>query len=391
MGAEVELVATNAAAGTVEIEGVGAGEFDPALWEKGELNLVPDVRSPFLAPQPGKFRNIYGPAAVEVPGGYRVFYGAWDGVDTPNDRVYSVRADPGFRDFSQRRVEVLPGPFTHACNPSAIRLEDGSFALMATLFAVEGLNKPAFFRSDASGMNWNGSTNGPHKTAKEDLAEIAGYNFAGADINGMNVLLREDGKYRLYFGDFKNPGVFRASGTDGKHFAFDAKVLPEGLFVNDVKKFRVGGTNFYLMGMHRNDSRLWSAVSADGLAFSSAREILKNLGEADRYIVALGWVTRGEKQLLGVLYGAGPVPSLDQNAIYARWLQKRVVFVEDDGTRITGTRALGPGKQLLYLPGGKELSGRLEVYGEDGRRLVSRREGVTLRGGGRIQFSSLAR
>ncbi len=50
----------------VEIIGVGAGPFDPALWQAGTLNLVPDVRSPLLEPLPGKHRNIYAPSPVEL-------------------------------------------------------------------------------------------------------------------------------------------------------------------------------------------------------------------------------------------------------------------------------------------------------------------------------------
>src|SRR5204863_1246601 len=45
----------------VEIRGVGAGPFDPKLWESGTLNLVPDERSPLLSPKVGPFRNIYAP------------------------------------------------------------------------------------------------------------------------------------------------------------------------------------------------------------------------------------------------------------------------------------------------------------------------------------------
>ena len=126
--------------------------------------------------------------------------------------------------------------------------------------------------------------------------------------------------------------------------------------MTSVKKFRVGADCYYLMGLHENRRRLWQTISTNGLAFPPARELLAHLDAADAYIVALGWVTRGAQEspgrrLLGVLYGAGPVSALDQNRIYARWLQKRVDFVARDGTRISGTRALGPGQQLLDFAG----------------------------------------
>ena len=206
--------------------------------------------------------------------------------------------------------------------------------------------------------------------------EIGGYAYTNADINGLNVMLRESGVYRLYFGDFRNPGgTFRATSTDGKHYTFEAKVLNGHGFVNDVKKFIVGGTSYYLMGLHENGTRLWQAVSTNGAAFPPARTLLTNLDNTDAYIVALGWVVRGPQEtpgrkLLGVLYGAGPVSALNQNSIHARWLQKRLVFVADDGTRYPGTRAFGPDRQLLAFSSPSPVTGRFEVYSEDGATLL---------------------
>src|ERR1019366_10330745 len=179
----------------------------------------------------------------------------------------------------------------------------------------------------------------PYTVQARDIVEIGGYAYTNADINGMNVMLRESGVYRLYFGDFHSPGgTFRATSTDGRQYAFDAKAFAGPGFVNDVKKFRVGGTSYYLMGLHENGARLWQTVSTNGAPFPTSQMLLTNLDAADAYIVALGWVVRGPQEspgrkLLGVLYGAGPVPGLNENCIYARWLQKRVVFVASDGAR----------------------------------------------------------
>src|SRR4051812_32385063 len=68
------------AAGTVELHGVGAGTFDPKIWQANTLHLLPDARHPLIEPRPGNARNIYAPSIVEIPGGWRIFYGAWDGV-----------------------------------------------------------------------------------------------------------------------------------------------------------------------------------------------------------------------------------------------------------------------------------------------------------------------
>jgi len=369
---DVALTTNAAPAGFVEVSGVEAGPFNPLFWQAGTLNLVPDLRSPLLAPRNGRFRNIYAPSAVETPGGYRLFYGAWDGVPTGNDRIYSAITDAGFQDFCERHAVIVPGAYTHVCNVNALGFDDGSFALFATVYPVRQLNKPAFFHSDTSGTNWNGLAGEPYTVQGWDILEIAGYSYTNADINGMNVMLREHGTYRLYFGDFKNPGgTFCATSTDGKRYIFDARALLGTGFVNDVKKFRVGAATYYLMGLHENATRLWQTVSTNGLAFPAARPLLTNLTAADSFIVALGWVTRGpeespSRKLLGVLYGAGPVSALNQNSLYARWLQKRVVFAANDGTRFVGTKAIGPERQLLAFPTSGPVTGRFEVYAEDG-------------------------
>ena len=373
---DVTLATNVAPAGFVEVTGVEAGEFNPLIWQAGTLNFVPDLRFPVLAPRSGKFRNIYAPSAVETPGGYRLFYGAWDGVPSGNDHIYSATTDAHFQGFFDRHIVIAPGIYTHVCNVNALGFDDGSFTLFATVYPVQHLNKPAFFKSDTTGTNWNGLAGEPYTVQARDIVGVDGYSYTNADINGMNVMLRERGVYRLYFCDFNNPGgTFRATSGDGKHYTFDAKVPAGPGFVNDVKKFRVGEVTYYLMGLHGNGARLWQSVSTNGTAFPAPRTLLANLAAADSYIVALGWVTRGPQQsprrkLLGVLYGAGPVPALNQNSIYARWLQKRVVFVAKDGTRLPGTKALGPDRQLLTLTGAGPVTGRIEVYDEDGLTLI---------------------
>ena len=85
----VKMIGGQAEFGTMEIHGVGAGDFDAQLWQDGKLNLVPDSRSPLIAPRlTGLYRNIYAPSIVDTGDGWRVFYGAWDGVDSGNDRIY---------------------------------------------------------------------------------------------------------------------------------------------------------------------------------------------------------------------------------------------------------------------------------------------------------------
>ena len=378
----VKLIDGQAELGTVEIHGVGAGDFQPELWEKNKLNFLPDVRSPLIEPRKrGVFRNIYAPSAVDLGDGWRVFYGAWDGVDSGNDRIYSVNTKD-FLDFENRQTVIEHGDFIHVCNVNAIRLPSGEFRLVCTAYPdKDGLNKPAVF-SSPDGVTWNGSP-APYPARMTDLIAMDGYaKYKDADINGMNVILYEDGVSRLYFDNFKDFGkVYRATSADGKHFEFEGPALEFGAAVNDVKRFDIGGAKYYLMGLHMNGDTLWFSLSRDGRKFDPVKELAKNLGPEDRYIVAIGWVVRG-KRLVGYLYGAGAVPGLNRNRIFARWLQKKVVFVGEDGTRYEAKRSLGPDRQIIEVPQGKEIKGRFEVYAEDGSTPVTKECPGTLIPGG---------
>ncbi len=371
-GTEMKLglhqVPGQAELGYAEISGVAAGVFAPEMWEKGTLNLLPDQRSPLLAPRlSGVFRNIYAPSAVETPAGWRLFYGAWDGVNSGNDRIYSALT-ANFLDFADRQTVIEHGSFVHVCNVNAISNGAG-FDLVCTAYPDSvGQNKPIFFTSP-DGVNWNGSP-APYEAQPSDLMTMQGYEaFAPADMNGVNVLLKEDGQYHLYFGNFKDWGhVYRASSPDGKNFTFEGSALDVPHMVNDVKKLVVGDKLWYLMGLHSNGDHLWYSLSNDGMKFGSEKVLATNLGPGDRYIVALGWVVRGNR-VLGVLYGAGEVKYLNLNRIYGRWLQTKVVFVAEDGKRYEPVASLGPDRQLIPVPKENQLNpikGHYEFFAEDG-------------------------
>jgi hypothetical protein len=55
---QLQTVSGQPPAGTIEIQGLSAGSFNPAYWQKDTLNWVPDVRVPMLASQLGPFQNI---------------------------------------------------------------------------------------------------------------------------------------------------------------------------------------------------------------------------------------------------------------------------------------------------------------------------------------------
>jgi hypothetical protein len=309
------------------------------------LHFIPTVRSPLRAPRDaGTFRNIYAPSIVRADDGWHVYYGGWDGERTGNDRIYRVDADRDFLAFTDRRTVIEHGDFQHVCNVSVTHAARGrGFAMACTAYpATDGLNKPVtFFSDDDRGEKWNADA-----ARREHLVTIDGYDgFAAADINGMNVLLAEDGKYRLYFNNFRDAGkTFRASSDDARRFRFDGVVHEPSALVNDVKRIGVtGGGTWYLMALHHNGPSLYYAMSRDGMRFGEMKTLATHGGDADRHIVAVGWVVDGGR-VLGFLYGAGDAPSLDRNRIFARWLQKKVRLGD-----AAEARSLGPDRQLIPL------------------------------------------
>lgn len=70
--------------------------------------------------------------------------------------------------------------------------------------------------------------------------------------------------------------------------------------------------------------------------------------------------------MLGALYGASAVESLDQNRIFARWLQKMVVITDSSGKQYLPQGASGPDRQWFPVPALGTLEGTMVVYAEDG-------------------------
>jgi len=370
--AVMEPIEGTAPAGTVEVQGVAAGEFRPEWWQAETLNWNFDARAPILEPKQGRYRNIYAPTVVREADRWRVYYGAWDGVQTGNDRIYTAWTRD-FSTFEDRRMVIDHGVYIHVCNCCALRLPDGAWRMMCTAYphAEGGLNRPAAFTSP-DGLKWNGAL--PHVAGYEDLAVIQGYpTMDKADINGMNAILYEDGQYRLYFGDFKNFGkVHRASSTDFRTFTYDGPVLDAAVAVNDVKRFDIAGQRWYLMATHMNGAEMWYSLSRDGMSFGPRHLLTRHRSEADRYMVAVGLVA-DDTTVYGFLYGAGAVPALNENRIFAKWLQKKVVFRTDSGQVYDQVEAFGPDTIRMRIPEG-QLRGSFTILAEDGNtRLCSTR------------------
>jgi hypothetical protein len=158
--ATMQEVAGQVPAGTIEIQGLSADEFNPAFWQRNALNWVRDVRSLMLRAQAtGPFQNIYSPWPLEQSNDWLLFYGGWDGTDTPNDRVYRTTTDDFFSFGGQPTIAgttttpggqlvIDHGAFTQVNNMSVQQLADGSLHMICTtLVDANSLDKPTYFSS----------------------------------------------------------------------------------------------------------------------------------------------------------------------------------------------------------------------------------------------------
>jgi len=365
--AQLQPITGQAPAGTVEIQGVSAGPFNPGYWQENTLNWIPDVRMPmFAARTTGPYQNIYAPWPLEQPnGGWRMFYGGWDGQDVPFDQIYST-STTDFLNFGIRDHIISNGAFLNVNNVNVQQLPDGSLHMICTGGQAGNIDNFTVYFSSPDGTTWNG-IHEPYSAQLSDIININGYaGFSSGNFNGANVLLDDGGTWVLYFVDWNNPGnAYRATASVLPNFQFQAAAIATQHGINDLKKIPVNGATWYLMGLAYNAQSVWFSLSNDGTSFPPDKPLFNNVSALDLNIVAVGFVMKGN-QLLGVVYGGTAVPKLDQNEIFGRWLQKKVVVTDSSGGQYTLQGGYGPDRQWFQVPASGSFQGMITVYDEDG-------------------------
>jgi hypothetical protein len=371
--AQLEEIPGQAPANAVEIQGVGAGSFNASYWQSGTLNWVPDVRDPLFAPQAGPNQNIYSPWALEQTNGWRMFYGGWDGSNTPNDRVYSVTTSD-FLSFQNRTLVIDNGAFQHVNNMNVHQLPDGSLHMICGVFPdALGLDKIGYFFSP-DGTNWNG-TPAPHSAQLSDMISIPNdFAYQNTDYNGGNVLLRDNGLWVLYYssGIFAASGVSRATTINPLAFEFTGTALSSSHYANDVRLFQTAGQDWYLMALyveavtHISPPMFTYSLSNDGVHFGPEQTMFGGAYSDDQYLTTPAFVTKGD-QIQGVLYGGNASDLLHPaDQIFGRWLQKKIVLTDSAGAQHLAQGGYGPDRQWFLLPLGSSQEGNVVVYSEDG-------------------------
>ncbi len=362
-----------------EIRNVGSGTFNP----NKITNWNYDERNPIIVAQPGGNSNIYAPSIQANGGAWNVYFGGWDGTTDGHDRISVTVTNDNFLTFNPHALMIDKGVMIHMNNETVIKTADGIWRMFYTTYGGSpAINKPGYATS-SNGVNWT-----PSSGNASYLLNMSGYtNWNNADVNGSNVLYYENGTYHLYFNDFNYTStghafaVHHATSTDMVNFSYTGDVLNEALMAQDVKKFTYNSSSYYLMTMHANSNQLRYSVGTSPVNFAASQQLTANLGAADQYITAAGFVTQNNR-LYGVLYGAGPVPTLDHNAIHAKWLQKKVLFISDGTGAQWGDieKAYGPDRIKLYMNTDIE-TGHFYVYDTDGTTLLYTSPRVTMRSG----------
>jgi hypothetical protein len=374
---QVQPIAGQVPSGTIEIQGLSAGPFNPSAWQQGTFNWVPDVRVPFFASlTTGTYQNVYSPWPLEQSGGWRMFYGGWDGTDFPNDQVYSVTTRD-FLTFGSRSLVIAHGQFEHVNNVNVQQLPDGSLHMICTVLPSPiSTDKPGYFFS-SDGMTWNGSPE-PYSAQTQDEVNVTGDPLYGrSDYNGGNVLLWDNDSWTLYYskGEFGagNGNIYRAISSSPPAFKAAGTAIASGKRANDVKKFQLQGQNWYLMLLYylpldvgASPASFTYSISNDAASFAAEQLLFGGSSAADKFITTPAIVSQSGR-VLGVLYGGDPYDFLDgQNQIFARWLQKKVVIQDPSGAASSAMGGYGPDREWFAAPGSGTLQGTMSVYGEDG-------------------------
>jgi hypothetical protein len=109
------------------------------------------------------------------------------------------------------------------------------------------------------------------------------------------------------------------------------------------------------------------SLSNDGKQFGPEQTLFTlPQGAQDSFGVTPAFVTR-TGHVLGVLYGANSQDLLSAtDAIFARWLQKKIEVIDSSGTTVEPRGAYGPDRQWFAVGRTGTLQGTIRVFAEDG-------------------------
>ncbi|WP_080647802.1 discoidin domain-containing protein [Variovorax atrisoli] len=362
----------------MQVAGVQANAFNPnrlSNWNYDERG------SSMIAPNPGAYRNIYSPQAVQLSGSvWRIYFHGWDGVSAPlYDRIYTTVTFDDYLNFDAHYLQIDHGNCQNVGNESVVRVAPGDWRMTYTCMRSDNLNKTGYATS-GDGANWSPNAGG------STMINVTGYpNWAAGDYNGVNPIIKDSNAvWHYYFMESStNPGVEHATSTDGVNFAFVNRAQQEPMrALNDVKAFSYGGSTHYLSCYHMGQSNLWMSTSTSLSDLGPTKVAFSNYSNEDKMMITCGWVQDGTR-VYGMLYGACAAdcdPAFpSRNRLFARWLQKKVVFQNNYVTWDVNT-GFGMKNSRLAMSN-KIETGVFKIYDTDGQTLLYTSPVVTVREG----------
>lgn len=407
-----------AAQSKIEVRGVSASTFSRnrlSEWHD-------DIRYPFHSgtiistTNTTEARNIYGPSAVHMGGTFwKLFYGGWDWQSSTQDEIFSVDTRDDFKSFveiyttpiydrsGQVGVSPLPGPSMPIMktsgspsminNPSVVRSPDGKWHMLATYNASGRINdNKTIYATSSDGVKWT-----PNIAASGSQISVGGFSNFGtsADINGANALLYWRGSFYFYYSEYTSTGIngpFLATQgpnqTPSAGFSHNASAPPlttnRRLEVNDVKAFGAPWSQSFVMLTSKNGSslgeislRLSVGGNPDAFEDNPFFQVTPDGNLAQNLLT--GCIVSDGRRLLGVLYGANNgtdyrsgLESFVGNALFAKWLQKSILFYADGlgfvGNNPALIKARGPNVLQLAIPqlATRPYTGKFMVKDEGG-------------------------
>jgi hypothetical protein len=363
-------VGNDGSANRAQVRNVGSRAFSPTKLR----NWNYDARNPIIVPKPGTGgRNVYAPNIV-FNGAWNVYFGGWDD-GTFNDELSVTVSYDNFLTFQPHTKIMTHGGFTHVNNETVIKTGPNQWQMAYTTYPAGGLNKPGYATS-TDGVAWV-----PNTGTTAALMTMSGYpTWSAADVNGGNAIIFDGSQYHMYWIDFANNfAMSYATSPNNRDYAFQGTKFT-GYVPQDIKSFLVGATRYYVSVYHNNGANTYLSLNTSLASPAVPSLLFPHTGTADSFITSIGLVTDGTR-LYGALYGASAVPSLDQNRIFASWLQRKVVF-QNASTFLGANQSYGPDMLFVYMtPGQSVETGRFSVYDSDGTTLVAQTPKVTLLAG----------
>eukprot|EP01084_Bolivina_argentea_P228385 385727_1 len=374
---EMKKIGTYDSKNTIEIKNIGPDTFDPNKL----CNWQHDARFPLIYSNTKNsvVKNIHLPSLfLSSSNKYNIYFSGED-ISSGITEIYHITTDTEFNNQSAKTKVISNGAFNSVMSTNVIRLNDTHYQLFYEAPITDNVRKIGYaitsngidFTPNKGNINYllNNITNYPDRTQP--------------NYTGNAILYNKKGSYDLYFTDtdyfYAKKSVFLAISNNNfetlEYVGMSVKQTSVGSqWINDIKLIN----GYYLLGLSGNTVAIKYAVSTNpNNEFPSDKIMFENLNHTDSYMTGMTWIVNKNSTILnGALYSASNNGiNLENNGIYAIWLQKKCLFVLDDSEIVFGSDvgALGNGPSSVFVNVNQtNMNGKFYIYDTDYVNLKNR-------------------